>query len=148
MLVRTVTPMTSVGLPPRLAAAAFAASAAARIIRLPPDACTLTIHTPRADAASTAVATVFGMSWIFEVEEDPVASIAQSPDHGGSFGGEQPIADLEAAGDIPQAVCKAERATAILDIECNQELIHAFSFRLVSSVPVMSPRRAMECRSM
>ncbi len=34
-------------------------------MRVPPDACTLTIHTPSDVAADTAVATVFGMSWNF-----------------------------------------------------------------------------------
>ena len=38
---------------------------AARIIALPPDACTSTIQTPSRVAAAIAPATVFGMSWNF-----------------------------------------------------------------------------------
>ena len=41
---------------------AYADSAAAFIIALPPEACTLTIHAPVATADCTAPATVFGMS--------------------------------------------------------------------------------------
>ena len=65
MLVSTVTAMTSGAGAPLRAAVSCAASRAACIIRVPPDACTLTIHTPSDAAAATAVATVFGMSWNF-----------------------------------------------------------------------------------
>ena len=62
MLVSTVTAMTS-GRGRSIAAAALrAASAAAFIIALPPDAWTLTIQAPVATADCTAPATVFGMS--------------------------------------------------------------------------------------
>src|SRR5688500_6248083 len=63
MLVSTVTPMTSGGGTPVAAAASAAARAAACIIAGPPDACTLIIQAPVRTAASTACATVFGMSW-------------------------------------------------------------------------------------
>ena len=46
----------------RVAAVSAAARAAACIIGTPPDACTLSIQTPVDTAASTACATVFGMS--------------------------------------------------------------------------------------
>ncbi len=65
MLVSTVTAITR-GRGLSSAAAAFRAdSAAAVIMALPPDACTLTIHAPVATAACTAPATVLGMSWNF-----------------------------------------------------------------------------------
>src|SRR5688572_10384477 len=63
MLVSTVTPMTSGGGTPVAAAASAAARVAACIIAGPPDACTLIIQAPVRTAASTACATVFGMSW-------------------------------------------------------------------------------------
>jgi hypothetical protein len=44
-------------------AVSTAALAAACIIGTPPEACTLIIHAPVSVAASTACATVFGMSW-------------------------------------------------------------------------------------
>ena len=65
MLVSTVTPITSGRGRPSFAAAASPASAAARIIALPPEQCTLTIHAPVATADVTAPATVLGMSWNF-----------------------------------------------------------------------------------
>ena len=63
MLVSTVTPITSGRAVPVRSAAVRAASAAARIMADPPDACTFTIHAPVATAEPMAPATVFGMSW-------------------------------------------------------------------------------------
>ena len=63
MLVSTVTPITSGRAVPSRSAEARAASAAARIMADPPDACTFTIHAPVATAEPMAPATVFGMSW-------------------------------------------------------------------------------------
>ena len=65
MLVSTVTPITSGRGRPSAAAAWVAASAAAVIMALPPEACTFTIQAPVATADLTAPATVFGMSWNF-----------------------------------------------------------------------------------
>src|SRR5207253_41244 len=62
-LVRTVTPITSGRTTPKSVAAFVAASAAARIIAKPPDACTSSMNTPSRVASRTAPATVFGMSW-------------------------------------------------------------------------------------
>ena len=62
MLVSTVTPMTSGFGRPIAAALVAAASAAALIITLPPQACTFTIQAPVATADCTAPATVLGMS--------------------------------------------------------------------------------------
>src|SRR5439155_1753715 len=61
-LVRTVTPITSGRTTPKSVAAFVAASAAARIIARPPDACTSSMNTPSRVASRTAPATVFGMS--------------------------------------------------------------------------------------
>ena len=60
MLVSTVTPIKS-GLSGQFATA----SAAASIMRRPPDACISTIQTPISAAALQALATVLGMSWYF-----------------------------------------------------------------------------------
>jgi hypothetical protein len=48
---------------PASSAVRATASRAAASIAGPPDACTLSIHTPRRVAAAQACATVFGMSW-------------------------------------------------------------------------------------
>ena len=64
MLVSTVTAMTQRRLPPfGVPRSRAPPRAAACIICAPPDAWTLTIHTPSEVAAATALATVFGMSW-------------------------------------------------------------------------------------
>src|SRR5678815_1300763 len=65
MLVSTVTAITSGTGRPAAAAPSAAARAAACIIALPPDAWTLIIQAPVLTAASTACATVLGMSWNF-----------------------------------------------------------------------------------
>jgi hypothetical protein len=62
MLVSTVTAMTTGFSVPSRAAASAAACAAACIIGAPPEACTLIIQAPVRTAASTACATVLGMS--------------------------------------------------------------------------------------
>ena len=62
MLVNTVTPIINGAGRPSFADDSRAARAAACIIALPPDACTLIIQAPVATAASTACSTVFGMS--------------------------------------------------------------------------------------
>ena len=66
----------------------------------------------------------------------------------GPFGGEEPAADLEAAGDAAQLSASASARAAVLDVERDQELIHAVSSWLVSSVPSRSASRAMPWRSM
>src|SRR5687767_12936533 len=66
MLVRTVTAMSSGAARPSSADASDPARAAACIIAAPPDAWTLIIHAPVRTAASTAWATVLGMSWNFK----------------------------------------------------------------------------------
>src|SRR5688572_3491985 len=66
MLVRTVTAMSRGAARPSSADASDPARAAACIIAAPPDAWTLIIHAPVRTAASTAWATVLGMSWNFK----------------------------------------------------------------------------------
>jgi hypothetical protein len=62
MLVSTVTAISSGAGRPSRCAASRPAAAAACIIAVPPDACTLIIHAPLCTADSIACATVFGMS--------------------------------------------------------------------------------------
>ena len=57
---------------------ALAASTAARIIAAPPWAWTLRMETPSCAAARHAPATVLGMSWIFQVQEDRQAHSAKA----------------------------------------------------------------------
>src|SRR5580700_1233986 len=76
MLVRIVTASNRVRSAP-IGTPALAACAAARIMAVPPRACTLTSCTPGIAAeASTAPATVFGMSWNFRSRKIPVPSCA------------------------------------------------------------------------
>ena len=72
--------------------------------RVPPDACTLTIHTPSRVAAATAPATVFGMSWNFRSRKTRSPRAASSSTIAGPSAGEQPAADLEAADGAAQPV--------------------------------------------
>ena len=61
-------------------AVSAAARAAACIIGTPPEACTLIIQAPVARAASTACATVFGMSWNFRSRKTRVPRFDEAPD--------------------------------------------------------------------
>ena len=121
---------------PLRAAASAAASRAACIIFRPPEACTLTIHTPSDVAAATAPATVFGMSWNFRSRNTRSPRPASSADDRRSFGGEEAAADLESAGDAAQSIRERQSICGAVHIEGNQELIHACSFFVVSRLPV------------
>ena len=105
MLVRTVTAITSGGVRVRVVGGVSLRRVARRLHHLrPPEAWTLTIHTPSDVAAATALATVFGMSWNFRSRNTRSPWSDQRPNDRRSFGGEEPAADLEPAGDPAQRV--------------------------------------------
>src|SRR3990170_586126 len=100
MLVSTVTPITSGRGRPSAAADLRAASAAAVIITVPPDACTFTIHAP-------------------------VATARQFAHHRGTGGREQLLADLVAADRSAQLPGEIDRLGRGLDIQGNENRVHA-----------------------
>ena len=88
-------------------------------MRVPPAACTFTIHTPSDVAAATAVRDGVRDVVELQVEEDAVAAARQRADDVRAFGGEEPAADLEAADDAAQRVGQRDRRRAVLDVERN-----------------------------
>ncbi len=120
MLVSTVTAMTSGGVR-RFACrrVSRAASRAACIMRVPPDACTFTIQTPSEVAAATAVATVLGMSWNFRSRKtrpplrDSVRTIS------GPSVVKRRLPTLNPPTTSRKLVGQRERRRAVLDIERN-----------------------------
>ncbi len=95
----------------RCGASASASRAASSIAR-PPDACTLTIHTPSRTAAFSACATVFGMSWNLRSRNTPnprAASCSTSPGPAAT-NSSLPTLSRHAAGDSRSASASAAAA--------------------------------------
>ena len=99
MLVSTVTAIISGDGCPSLVDVLARRAAAASIIALPPEACTLIIHAPVCTAASTACSHGVRDVVVLEVEKDARAGIHERAHERGALAGEQAIADLETAGD-------------------------------------------------
>jgi hypothetical protein len=53
----------------------------------------------------------------FEIQEDTIALVVQTPYDGRAFGREQPAADLEAARDAPEGIRQPDRLGSALDVE-------------------------------
>ena len=60
-----------------------------------------------------------------QVEEDPIAALGQLAHHRRPGGGEQLLADLEAADRAAQRVGQRERLGGRLDIERHEDRVHA-----------------------
>ena len=73
-----------------------------------------------------------------QIEEDAFAQRDDSPDDLWPLGGEEPAANLEATRHSAECRGQMEGFRAGRHIQRNQELIHAFSFFVVSRLPVMS----------
>ena len=150
MLVSTVTPITSGRGTLARADAATADSAAARIIALPPEQWTLTIHAPVATADATAPATVLGMSWNLRSRKTLSPRSASVRTIARAFRGEQLLADLEPADGAAQLVGQRQRPLGGGHVERDQDRVHAWAAarRLVSTAPTSSWSRAIWWRRM
>jgi len=83
-----------------------------------------------------------------EVEEHPIAPLHERSHARGPLGREQVAADLEAADGAPQRVGQLGCAAGRIDVERDQEGIHAGSLLGISSVPTRSATRATSWRVM
>src|SRR5208337_1810168 len=116
MLVKIVT-ASSRGRSAPMGTPALIACAAARNIALPPRACTLTSCTPGIAAeASTAPATVLGMSWNFRSRKTS-AQLRHLADRFGSSGCEQLAANFEHADQIRHLFGELQRCGQRVKIE-------------------------------
>ena len=124
MLVSTVTPITSGRGRPDASAALRAASAAAFIMALPPEAWTLTIHAPVATADLHGACHGVGNVVEFEVEKHPIAAAGELANHRRPGGGEQLLADLEAADRAAKRIGQRDRRSGRVDIQGHENRVH------------------------
>ena len=109
------------------AASASAASRAALIIARPPDACTLTIHTPSRVAAATAPATVLGMSWNFRSRKTRSPRAASSSTNDGPWLVNSRLPILNPPTTPRSSSASARARSDGVDVERHEQLIHVRS---------------------
>jgi hypothetical protein len=54
---------------------------------------------------------------ILQIEKNTVTSLNERANDGGTFGGEEPAADFEAAGNTGERFGESERAFPVVDVE-------------------------------
>ena len=150
MLVSTVTPITSGRGTLAWAAAATAESAAARIIALPPEQWTLTIHAPVATAEATAPATVLGMSWNLRSRNTLSPRSASVRTIAGPSAVNSCLPILKPPTAPRSWSASASARSAVGHVERDEDRVHAWAAarRLVSTAPTRSWSRAIRWRRM
>ncbi len=78
-----------------------------------------------------------------QVQEHPIAALDERPHNRGSRAGEQLEPDLVAADRAAQRVGKCLGLFGGIDIECNEDAVHACSGVPSDSWPTSSSTRAM-----